>query len=138
MSKVFPATLICAPGEPCFNLSELNRLCPPPDQKHHRYQVIIVVRNDSLAEYTLDLGPAGNFTRPEFRIPGGVTVGKGRVEILHTVQELQEIAEYIRNTRFELPFVPRDLAADYYNYIEQVPKLLKHKSTFGPMGRLLR
>ena len=86
----------------------------------------------------MDLGPAANFTRPEFRIPGGCVVGHGRVEIMHTVAELQEIAENLRHTPFDLPFAPADLTKEYYDYLDELPRLRKAQSTFGPEHSLVR
>ena len=124
--------------EPCFNLSELNRLSAPPDQTLHRYQVLLVVRDDRLAEYREDLGPATNFTRPEFRVPGGVSLGGGKFEILHTVAELQEVADHLRHESWSLPFQPADLTREYYDYLDQMPRFKKHQSTSGPLVRLER
>ena len=138
MNKLFPATLVIRRDEPCFNLSELNQLSSGLNQALHRFQVIIVVRDDRLAEYRVDLGPAGAFNRPEFRIPGGVVVGHGRIEILHTVAELMEIADNLRNTPFALPFAPADLTKEYYDYLDELPRLRKAQSTFGPEHKLVR
>ena len=136
--RLRPTTLVIKQDEPCFNLSELNQLSPPPNQKLHRYRVVLVIRDDRLAEYRHDLGPTENFTRPEFRIPGGVSLGGGKVEILHTVAELQEIADHLRNEPWSLPFQPADLTQEYYNYIDQLPRFRRHQSTFGPLARLQR
>ena len=108
------------------------------NQVLHRFQVIIVVRDDSLAEFRIDLGLASDFKRPEFRIPGGVVVGHGRIEILHTVAELQEIADTLRHTPFPLQFEPADLTSEYYEYLDQLPRLKKAQSTFGPTHSLVR
>lgn len=135
---MWAATLEVNMDEPCFNLSELNQLSPPPDQVLHRFQIVIVVRGDCLAEYREDLGLAASFTRPEFRIPGAVTVGKGRVEVLHTVAELREIAECLRDTVHMLPFEPTDLQAAYDRYWENLVKVVAHESTFGSLARLVR
>lgn len=137
--RLLPITLDCRPDEPCFNLSELNQLGGPSNnQQLHRFQVILVVRNDSLAEFRRDLGVASDFSRPEFRIPGGVVVGHGRVEILHTIEELVEVADHLRRERWVLPFQPADLTSEYYSYLEQRPKLAVHQSTFGPLARFQR
>ena len=138
MAKLFPVTLAYRRDEPCFNLSELNQLTTGLNQVLRRFQIIIVVRDDSLAEYRVDLGLASDFKRPEFRIPGGVVVGHGRIEILHTVAELQEIADNLRHTPFALPFAPADLTKEYYDYIDELPRLKKAQSTFGPTHALVR
>ena len=52
-----------------------------------RYQIIIVNRNDQLAEYREDLGLASDFDAIQFRIPSFW---------VHTVGELKEMAETLR------------------------------------------
>ena len=138
MAKLWPVTLVIRQDEPCFNLSELNQLCEPPNQRLHRYQVLLVVRDDRLAEHRRDLGPAAGFTRPEFRVPGGVSLGGGKIEILHTVAELQEVADHLRHERWSLPFQPADLAQEYYEYIDQSARVRRHQSTSGPLAHLER
>ena len=89
--SLLPATLEVSYDELAFNLSEL--IQPAPVGAPRRFQIILVIRNDALAEYRIDLGPASDFTTPEFRIPGGVVdESTGRGEILHTVGELKDIA----------------------------------------------
>jgi hypothetical protein len=85
-----------SPDEPCFTLAEVN-LQSPGSRGWRRYQVVYVVRNDRLAEHQIDLGPAKKFKADQFRIPGGVQDKKtGHVEIVHTVGELQDMADYMR------------------------------------------
>ena len=134
---IFAATCAIDPDEPCFNLSELNRYSPPPNQVLHRFQVIIVVRGETLAEYDIDLGEADRFTATQFRLPGGISTGK-RIEILHTVAELQEIADFIRACPVSLPFQPRDLIHEYREHVEEASRRITHQSTFGPGGLVTR
>ena len=134
---IFAATCAISPDEPCFNLSELNRYSPPPDQVLHRYQILIVVRGEMLAEYDIDLGAADQFTAAQFRLPGGISLGK-RIEILHTVAELQEMADFLRSRPFSLPFQPRDLVHEYREHVEEAGLRIAHQSTFGPLGHITR
>jgi hypothetical protein len=50
---LLPATLEVSFDEPAFNLSELVQ--PTPSSGPHRFQIILVVRGDSLAEISLHL-----------------------------------------------------------------------------------
>jgi len=113
--SLFPATLEVSYDEPAFNLSELVQ--PIPVGKPRRFQIILVIRDDALAEYRIDLGPASEFTTPEFRIPGGVVDEvTGRGEILHTVGELKDIA-----TEMHMRVAPivhtRDIWGDYHDQL---------------------
>jgi len=84
-------------NEPCYNLSELNLMSP--QSKLRRYRVYIVIRGDRMAKHMEDLGPAKMFHSDEFRIPGGVVneVSK-RIDIEHTVAELRDIADTLRES----------------------------------------
>jgi hypothetical protein len=103
---IYPATDHVLYDEPCYGLYELN--LKSADQKsRRRFQVIVVVRDDKLAEFRKDLGLAKKFKVDQFRIPGGVLdETTGRTDILHTVGELQDIADYLRTHR---PFDKREL-----------------------------
>ncbi len=81
--------------EPCIGLYEMEEQAP--DSKgFHRYQIIHVMRNDELAEYRKDLGLAKKFKHDSIRIPGGARM-KGVFYIEHTVGELRDIADAVRN-----------------------------------------
>lgn len=55
------------PDEPCYAVTENNALSE--DFKSlRRWQRVYVVREDDIREYKRDLGPAADFTAPEFRI----------------------------------------------------------------------
>lgn len=125
--------------EPCFGLAELN-LQSPGSKGWRRYQVLQVVRNDRIAEHRRDLGPAGLFVAPQFRIPGGVIdEATGRIEILHTVGELVDIADYQRDGRFAQPeIVPRDLIAGYHDQLDKNAKARRRVSHFGHLHRVQR
>ncbi len=126
--------------ELCWSLKEVN--LPRPDSKGvHRYMVIKVVRNDRVVEYRRDLGPADNFKVGEIAIPGGVVdLATGRGEILHTVGELLDIAEYYR--RGDLPDPehpdPSDLIGAYYDLPDQAERERKRLSVMGPQVRVQR
>ena len=114
--SLLPATLEISYDEPAFYLSELVQ--PSPLGAPSRFQIILVIRNDAIAEYRVDLGSAKEFTTPEFRIPGGIvdeTTGRG--EILHTVGELKDIATEM-HTRAAPLVQTRDIWGDYHDYLD--------------------
>ena len=113
------------PDEPAFSLSELNMQSPYGEMR--RYRVICVVRGDKLAQHFEDLGPAKSFISPLFRIPGGVSDGK-RIEIVHSVAELVDIAEHMVDVP-ALPesYEPRDLLEEYIDNRNQYHEIAKEK-----------
>ena len=114
--SLLPATLEVSYDEPAFNLSEL--IQPAPVGAPRRFQIILVLRNDALAEYRIDLGPASEFATPEFRIPGGVVdEATGRGEILHTVGELKDMADDM-HMRAAPVVQTRDIWGDYHDYLD--------------------
>ncbi len=83
--------------EPCYGLFELN-FQSPGNRGFHRYQITQVIRGDRIAEFRKDLGKAKKFKGvDQFRIPGGVKLSTGRIQIVHKVGELLDIAEHLRN-----------------------------------------
>lgn len=94
-------------NEPCLGLYELN-LKSPDQHSRRRYQIIVVMRNDKPAEFRKDMGLAKKFKADQLRIPGGgqdeVT---GKFWIVHTVGELMDIANQMRDNP---PFDKRELA----------------------------
>ncbi len=118
-------------GEPCWSLSEVN-LQSPGSKGWHRYRIMYVVRNDRLAEYREDLGPVTLYKGVEqFRIPGGVQVG-GTMEILHTVEELVDIANFLHVEPLEYNVEKTDFAKQIENSLDDITKWRKGQSTFGP------
>jgi len=83
--------------EPCLGLYELNYQAPD-NSGFHRYQIILVIRNDRPAEYRKDLGLAKKFKGvDQLRIPGGVRdKATGKIAIAHTVGQLMDIADQLR------------------------------------------
>ena len=126
MGKLIAAAIEVHLDEPAFNLTEIN-LQAPDNKEWRRYQIISVLRGDKLAEYREDLGPRDNFTADAFRIPGGVwDAATRRIEVLHSVGELREIAEAVRlgpTVRPELP--SRDFIGEYQDYIGRLVTVAK-------------
>ena len=113
-------------NEPAFALAEVN-LQPPDSSGWRRYQILYVIRNDKLAEYREDLGPRENFTAEAFRIPGGVWYSDTRrLEIVHSVAELKDIAENVRLGPKVVPEIqPRDIIGEHDLLQEQKRQLMK-------------
>lgn len=104
----------------CFSLKEMNEESPGA-KGAHRYQIIKVIRGDQIAEYRRDLGAATRFTAQQFIIPGGVANPQtGKAELLHSVGELMDVADYLRDGRIPEPEVePSDLLRDWADQLEQ-------------------
>ena len=132
-------TLAVSEDEPCFMLAELN-FQSPGSRGWRRYQHLVVVRDEKLADARIDLGPAKEHTAPGFRIPGGVHDEKsGRIEILHTVGELRDIADFQRGGLMWQPEVqPADLVVGYHEHLDQSRKWAKRESVFGALGKVQR
>jgi hypothetical protein len=116
MSKLIVGTQAINMDEPCLELREENRL-------GQRHQVIITIRNGKPVELDKMLGPEKGFGAEQFRIPGG---GKdettGRYWVEHTVGELVDMAEYLRDNPFPFEELPHDgmgLIQGYYDTQEQ-------------------
>lgn len=123
--------------EPCVLLAELN-LPTPGNQGQRRYQITVVVRNDRPAEHRISLGPV---TRQEqFRIMGSIETGNGRTEVLHTVAELREIANHLRErlSGWSRQIEPQDLVTLYRNHMEELPLRLRRVSVSGPQFTVSR
>jgi hypothetical protein len=134
MNLMVRRTDTVSPDEKAFRLSELV-LMAPEYSGFRRYQVIIVNRNDALAEYRLDLGPAADFTAPEFQV---LALWE------HTVAELQDIAEqqrlgddYWQKRTAELQ-AESTLIEDWHDQVEERRELIHNRSTFGPGYRKQR
>ena len=121
MNKLIGAAIEVHLDEPAFNLVEMN-LQAPDSSGWRRYQIISVVRGQRLAEYREDLGAAKDFTADAFRIPGGVwDAATRRMEVLHSVGELREVAEAIRLGPTVRPEItPRDLVSEYHDHVDRL------------------
>ena len=66
------------PDEYCINLAEVNLIAPNKEggTGWHRFQIIALYRGNHLHEYREDMGMARDFKVGQFRIMGGVVVGK--------------------------------------------------------------
>jgi|TARA_R100000315_G_C5233548_1_gene144625 hypothetical protein len=128
MSKLIGAAIEVHLDEPAFNLVEVN-LQSPDSTGWRRYQIISVVRGERLAEYREDLGPAKSFAADAFRIPGGVwDAATRRVEVLHSVGELREIAEVIRLGPTVRPEIaPRDLISEYHDHVDKLATISRER-----------
>jgi hypothetical protein len=68
-----------------------------PGSGLRRWQVLKVIRNDRIATYKRDLGPAEWFGHDYVNLPGGEVDEKtGRGRMWHTVGELQRLADELR------------------------------------------
>lgn len=128
MGKLIAAAIEVHLDEPAFNLSEVN-LLGPDNSEWRRYQIISVLRDDRLAEYREDLGPRDNFTSEPFRIPGGVwDAATRRIEVVHSVGELREIAEIVRLGPTVKPEVqPRDIIGEYTDHLDKLRTVAKER-----------
>ena len=128
MSKLISAAIEAHLDEPAFNLSEVN-IQAPDNSGWRRYQIIYVVRGERMAEYREDLGPKDNFTADAFRIPGGVwDASTKRMEVLHSVGELREIAEYVRLGPTVKPQIEkRDLVSEYNEHMDKLVTIGKER-----------
>ena len=91
MEELMPAAVIVLPDEKAYGLSEVELLGPIVEgegQTMRRYQIIYLNRDDKLAEYREDLGPASDFDAIQFRIPSFWE---------HTAGELMDIAQDLRS-----------------------------------------
>ena len=133
---LLPATLEISYDELAYSLSEL--IQPSPLGAPRRFQIILVIRDNDLAEYRIDLGPSSDFTAPEFRIPGGIVDEiTGRGEILHTVGELKDIAIAMRERG--VPTLPRrNIWQEFYDLQEEKEKSAVGYTIFGPGGSTVR
>lgn len=136
MRTIVPVALAIDYSEPCYSLEELN--LPGPDSKGiRRYQILRVVRNDRLAEFKKDMGV--NCKAEQFRILGGIrNEATGRIEIFHTVAELQEIADFMRYTPPQHETQTPDLIQGYHDRIEKLRAAKVAQSQFGPNHKTQR
>lgn len=119
-----------APKEPCFCLTEVN--LNRDSKGWHRFRIVYVIRDDALAEFWQDMGPRENFTMEEFRIPGGFFKEDRRhIEIVHSVEELVDIADSFHDTPLVVEVERRDLLGDWYNDLELRQWLKRGKRVYA-------
>lgn len=92
-STLTKATFWVHDNEPCFELSETNRVSKVAGAGVRRMQVVVVIRDDERWVYETDLGPASTFQAEEFVIPGAVPTVPGHFEVLETVGRLRGAAD---------------------------------------------
>lgn len=96
MARILYGTTWIQEEEPCLGLYEIS-LQSPGSRGFHRYQIIIVLRDDKEVEYREDLGLSKNWIgTDQFRIPGGAKVD-GKFYIEESVGSLRSIANYLRS-----------------------------------------
>jgi hypothetical protein len=129
VSEIVQATTSVRPDEKAWKLAEVNNLSPD-GKSLRRYRHIWVFRNDRIAEYIEDLGPAKAFKGAEINIP---SLGE------HTVDELIDIVQYLRENPWpEDNLVKTNLVQDYYDKIDEITKWKSRASTFGSIGKVQR
>ncbi len=118
------------PDEPCWGLYEGSRRIP---RKGDRWvQCLYVLRDDAIAEFSEDIGPADLFERIQPMIlpsPDGC----------NTVAQLQEFAAKNREDtywadRVDAMLAESTLIKDHLRQIDQHRELVANRSTFGPGG----
>ncbi|MCR4341028.1 MAG: hypothetical protein NUW01_14195 [Gemmatimonadaceae bacterium] len=136
-NSVMPVALVISPDEPCYRLDE-RHMQSPGNRGFHRYQRLLVIRGDRLAEHVVDLGPASKWKGVEqFAMPGGVIDRTTkRIWIEHTVGEMQEMAETHRNGFMKGPqHEPTDLKK---RLLESLDRQRARGSVFGQHMRVER
>ena len=123
-------TRVVSPDEPCFYLGEFD-LPSRSGKSKSRFQMLRVVRGDRLVRAYVYLGPAKTFKADQFQMIGGVVEEDGKGTAYHTVGELQEGAEELRNQPPRRELEPSDLVSQFKDYSEEKQRLAVHQSTFG-------
>lgn len=127
-------TLAVHENEKAMSLREIN-LVRPPSFQLRRYQVITVVRDDALAEWWNDMGPAEDFATIPFEVPALFE---------HSVAELRDIAlSQHEGSAYWLKFMAEKQAEstlidDALAYFEENHKRIHNLSVFGPGGHKQR
>lgn len=121
--------------EPCFYLIEENRLSED-SRTMCRFQLLKVVRDDTLVTAYVNLGPSSNFNADGFNMVGGWIDDSGRGEAVHTVAELQAGADELRSRKPHRELEPWDIGTSFKEHIEERGR--RGKSTFGYKGQLVR
>lgn len=126
------------PDEKALLLVERNEQAPD-NSGFRRYQSIFVCRNDMLAKYMEDMGPAGLFVASGLSIPGGDPASP-MGEWWETVASLKDYANDFRQwlalkgIQREIP----DLVTGYHDDIDIEARTRRHMSQFGPLLSVTR
>ena len=113
----------------------------PPGRGRRRFQMIQVIRNSRPAEWIYDLGPAENFHAHAFNIPSGQVYPNGDIEAWHTVGELRDIADNLRESKKDDPFPnepTRDWEQGFHEEADIRRRVAQKVSAFGPIYRKMR
>lgn len=123
--------------EACFFLGEFN-LLSRSGKSRSRYQLLRVVRVDRLVTAYVYLGPAKKYAADQFQMLGGVVNEQGRGQAVHTVGELQDGADRIRNDPPRRELQGSDLPKAWRNHVEERGRRARHQSTFSRQGQVVR
>ena len=140
MANIICGTSFVSEDEACLGLYEIN-LQSPGSKGFHRYQILYVMRGDRPAQLRHDMGPAKHFRADQIRIPGGFyDEDTDRYYVEHTVGELRQIADYVReHPAFEpadLPNLERDqLIPRWLDQLDQKNRLRIGKKVYGNSTR---
>lgn len=142
MGQIIGTTNAVNEDEPTTSVVEMNLVRPEHPEKH-RYMILTVIRQDKEAQCWFDLGPAKQFTRPQFRYITGGRDDSGKLYSCHNVGEAIEAANQLREGPFEQPepppaYRPGALAQAWHDQPDIRRKGKKKASTFGHGGALQR
>lgn len=88
--KIMPVATVVTGDEKAMALLEVNSQSPG-NRGMHRYQIIYVIRGDRVAEFRRDMGMAKKWRGVQYlNIPSYLE---------HSVDELMDIADYLRSER---------------------------------------
>lgn len=115
-------------AEPAYVLVEVNQMAP--DYRGvRRYRLVYVNRDDSIAEWREDLGPAESFTAREFRVPSLWE---------HTVAELLDMSDQLRmgddywEKRTAELAAESTLITDWRDQVEERRQVIHNRTISGP------
>lgn len=91
MISLMPATHKVNGDEKVYLLTEINRMCQA-DGRWHRWQKILVLRDDKLTEFAKDMGLSKKWKTSQISILGLFE---------HTVDEMMEMANQMRELRWD-------------------------------------
>ena len=103
MSGLYKATHYVTDDEPCMNLAEVN-LVSPHDGKWHRYEILMVIREDELAEYRRDMGLRSKFKHKEK--PDGLRIVGGFYDPFTHERCIEETVGRLRDMAFQIREAP--------------------------------
>ena len=136
-TRVVLATDYVLPNEPCFGLSEVNRVTKVAGAGVRRFQIVQVIRDDQLWEYQRDMGPADSFKSEEFVIPGHVPLSNGHFDVIETVGRLQGAADEWR-AKYDKPTErhgpPEDFVKSFEEYATKRRDARKGRRHFAMGG----